>query len=130
MNITSTYDHRIIQEAESGLFLSEMNDFLLGEHDFYEDIFKDLKIPLQPLRWKTDYQPGSFTQSSNTEEIEKQARVLQLINMYRVRGHLVADLDPLGAQNTYFAELDPATYKLTFWDYDREFITGSLIPGN
>ena len=90
---------------------------------------KILKIPLQPLRWKTDYQPGSFTQSSNTEEIEKQARVLQLINMYRVRGHLVADLDPLGAQNTYFAELDAATYKLTFWDYDREFITGSLIPG-
>ena len=129
MNITSTYDHRIIQGAESGLFLSEINDFLLGEHDFYEDIFKDLKIPLQPLHWKTDYQPGSFTQSSNTEEIEKQARVLQLINMYRVRGHLVADLDPLGAQNTYFAELDPATYKLTFWDYDREFITGSLIPG-
>jgi len=129
MNITSTYDHRIIQGAESGLFLKEINDYLLGEKDFYEEIFKDLKIPLQPLKWMTDYQPGSFTQSSNTEEIEKQARVLQLINMYRVRGHLVADLDPLGAQNTYFADLDPAVYKLTFWDYDREFITGSLIPG-
>jgi 2-oxoglutarate dehydrogenase E1 component len=129
MNITSTYDHRIIQGAESGLFLKEINDLLLGEHDFYEEIFKDLKIPLQPLRWMTDYQPGSFTQSSNTEEIEKQARILQLINMYRVRGHLVADLDPLGAQNTYFTDLDPATYNLTFWDFDREFITGDLIPG-
>ncbi len=129
MNITSTYDHRIIQGAESGLFLKEINDFLLGEKDFYEEIFKDLKIPLQPLRWMTDYQPGSFTKSSNTEEIEKQARVLQLINMFRVRGHLVADLDPLGAQNTYFPDLDPAAYKLTFWDFDREFITGSLMPG-
>lgn len=129
MNITSTYDHRIIQGAESGLFLKEFNDYLLGEKDFYAEIFKDLKIPLQPLRWMTDYQPGSFSKSSNTEEIEKQARVLQLINMYRVRGHLVADLDPLGAQNTYFPDLDPAAYKLTFWDYDREFITGSLMPG-
>ena len=129
MNITSTYDHRIIQGAESGLFLREINDYLLGEKDFYDEIFRDLKIPLQPLKWMTDYQPGSFSKSSNTEEIEKQARVLQLINMYRVRGHLVADLDPLGAQNTYFADLDPAAYKLTFWDYDREFITGSLMPG-
>jgi multifunctional 2-oxoglutarate metabolism enzyme len=129
MNITSTYDHRIIQGAESGLFLKEINDYLLGEKDFYDEIFRDLKIPLQPLKWMTDYQPGSFSKSSNTEEIEKQARVLQLINMYRVRGHLVADLDPLGAQNTYFADLDPAAYKLTFWDYDREFITGSLMPG-
>ena len=129
MNVTSTYDHRIIQGAESGLFLKEINDLLLGEHDFYEEIFKDLKIPLQPLKWMTDYQPGSFTKSSNTEKIEKQARVLQLINMYRVRGHLVADLDPLGAQNIYFPDLDPAVYKLTFWDYDREFITGSLMPG-
>ena len=129
MNITSTYDHRIIQGAESGFFLKEINDLLLGEHGFYEEIFKDLKIPLQPLRWMTDYQPGSFSKSSNTEEIEKQAHVLQLINMYRVRGHLVADLDPLGAQNTYFPDLDPAAYKLTFWDYDREFITGSLMPG-
>lgn len=129
MNITSTYDHRIIQGAESGLFLKAINDFLLGENNFYEDIFNDLRVPLKPLNWMSDYQPASFSQSSNTEEIEKQARVLQLINMFRVRGHLVADLDPLGAQNTYFPDLDPATYKLTFWDYDRDFITGGLMPG-
>lgn len=129
MNITSTYDHRIIQGAESGLFLKEIHDHLLGEHDFYDEIFDDLRVPLKPLRWMTDYQPGTFSQSTNAEEIEKQAQILQLINMYRVRGHLIADLDPLGAQNTYFPDLDPATYKLTFWDYDRVFITGGLIPG-
>lgn len=129
MNITSTYDHRIIQGAESGLFLKSINDLLLGENNFYDEIFEDLKIPLKPLRWMNDYQPGTFAQSPNAEEIEKQAQVLQLINMYRVRGHLIADLDPLGAQNTYFPDLDPASYKLTFWDYDREFITGSLMPG-
>ena len=129
MNVTSTYDHRIIQGAESGLFLKEVSDLLLGNNDFYEGIFSSLKIPNQPLTWKTDYQPGAFSQSSNTEEIEKQARVLQLINMYRVRGHLIANLDPLGEQCVYHDELDPATYKLTYWDYDREFITGGLVEG-
>lgn len=129
MNITSTYDHRIIQGAESGLFLKAIHDHLLGEHDFYDEIFEDLRVPLKPLRWMTDYQPGTFSQSTNAEEIEKQAQILQLINMYRVRGHLIADLDPLGAQNTYFPDLDPANYKLTYWDYDRVFITGGLIPG-
>jgi multifunctional 2-oxoglutarate metabolism enzyme len=46
--------------------------------------------------------------------------------MYRVRGHLVAQLDPLGTQCPYHAELDPATYKFTMWDLDREFITGGF----
>jgi 2-oxoglutarate decarboxylase len=126
MNITSTYDHRIIQGAESGLFLKEIHELLLGNNFFYEEIFEDLKIPLLPLSWKTDNQPGGFSNHGNTEEFEKQGRVLQLINLYRVRGHLIADLDPLGSQNQYHAELDPATYKLTLWDLDREFITGGF----
>ncbi|HVO74867.1 MAG TPA: multifunctional oxoglutarate decarboxylase/oxoglutarate dehydrogenase thiamine pyrophosphate-binding subunit/dihydrolipoyllysine-residue succinyltransferase subunit, partial [Ignavibacteriaceae bacterium] len=103
-------------------------DLLLGEEDFYGEIFRDLKIPAQPLSWKTDYQPGVFGTGSSTEEIEKQARVLQLINLYRVRGHLIASLDPLGKQHIYHPELDPASVKLTFWDYDRNFITGDLLP--
>lgn len=126
MNITSTYDHRIIQGAESGLFLKEVNDLLLGNNFFYEEIFADLKIPLQPLTWKTDYQPSNISNRGNTEEFEKQGRVLQLINLYRVRGHLIADLDPIGSPTPYHAELDPATYKLTLWDLDREFITGGF----
>jgi 2-oxoglutarate dehydrogenase E1 component len=126
MNITSTYDHRIIQGAESGIFLKEIHELLLGNNFFYEEIFDDLKIPLQPLTWKTDFQPGIFSGKGNTDEFEKQGRVLQLINLYRVRGHLIADLDPLGSQTAYHAELDPATYKLTLWDLDREFITGGF----
>jgi 2-oxoglutarate dehydrogenase E1 component len=128
MNITNTYDHRIIQGAESGLFLKKIGDLLLGEENFYGEIFGNLKIPAQPLSWKTDYQPGVFGTGTNTEEIEKQARVLQLINLYRVRGHLIASLDPLGKQHIYHPELDPASFKLTFWDYDRKFITGDLLP--
>jgi 2-oxoglutarate dehydrogenase E1 component len=124
MTITSTYDHRIIQGAESGLFLKKVNELLLGEDNFYDEIFSALKIPFQPLKWKTDYLPGGFNGASKTEEIEKQARILQLINMYRVRGHLIANLDPLGSQNIHHPELDPAIYNLTIWDYDREFIAG------
>ena len=43
-----------------------------------------------------------------------------------MRSHLIADLDPLGAEPSYHAELDPETYGLTIWDLDREFLTGSL----
>ena len=51
---------------------------------------------------------------------------MQMINAYRVRGHLIADLDPLGAEPSYHPELDPETYGLTIWDLDREFLTGTL----
>ncbi len=126
MTVTSTYDHRIIQGAESGFFLKEINELLLGKDNFYDDIFEALNIPYKPYIWKEDYQPGIFDNSANTEEIEKQAKVLQLINLYRVRGHLIANLDPLGFQTPYHPELDPATYNLTIWDMDRYFITGGF----
>ena len=126
MTITSTYDHRIIQGAESGLFLKEIHELLLGKDNFYEEIFETLMIPVKPLTWKTDYQPGIFEGGANKEETEKQARVLQLINYYRVRGHLIANLDPLGSKIPYHAELDPATFNLTIWDLDRYFITGGF----
>lgn len=126
MNITSTYDHRIIQGAESGLFLKEINELLLGKDGFYEEIFDELKVTMRPLQWETDYQPGGFDKSSNADEIVKQAKVLQLINLYRVRGHLIADLDPLGSKVNYHPELDPSSFNLTVWDLDREFITGGF----
>lgn len=127
MNITSTYDHRIIQGAESGMFLREISDLLLGKKKFYEEIFDALNIPIQPLKWQTDFQPSLFSQaSSNTDAIERQAKVLQLINFYRVRGHLIADIDPLGSKTVYHPELDPSTFNFTVWDLDREFITGGF----
>jgi multifunctional 2-oxoglutarate metabolism enzyme len=69
--------------------------------------------------------PGG--RGSELDEVAKEAAVLQLINAYRVRGHLIADFDPLGSEPTYHAELDPATYGLTIWDLDREFLTGTLM---
>ncbi|MGE5497668.1 MAG: multifunctional oxoglutarate decarboxylase/oxoglutarate dehydrogenase thiamine pyrophosphate-binding subunit/dihydrolipoyllysine-residue succinyltransferase subunit, partial [Syntrophothermus sp.] len=126
MNITCTYDHRVIQGAESGLFLKKINELLLGEEDFFLNVFTDLRIPQRPAVYKEDtsYRPASVAQPDSN--IAKQARILQLINIYRVRGHLIANLNPLGSNSTFHAELDPSTYGFSIWDYDRSFITGGL----
>jgi 2-oxoglutarate dehydrogenase E1 component len=125
MTMTCTYDHRVIQGAESGQFLATVHALLLGEEGFYDSLFADLKIPYSPVRWETDQQPP-FGAHQTDVYIEKQARVLQLINAYRVRGHLIAHLDPLVNTPGHHPELDPAFYGLTIWDLDREFITGGL----
>jgi 2-oxoglutarate decarboxylase len=126
VTFTSTYDHRIIQGAESGSFLARIEDLLLGKDGFYESVFADLRIPQQPLHWAIDRNPAF----GRREEIEKQARVLELINAYRVRGHLIADVDPLRMVPVHHhPELDLETYGLTIWDLDREFWTGGLKGG-
>jgi 2-oxoglutarate decarboxylase len=124
--ITSTYDHRIIQGAESGEFLAYIHELLLGQHRFYEEIFLDLGIPYKPLRWSVDINPALFGDRQR-EEVKKQARIFELINAYRVRGHLIADIDPLNMVPLHeHPELDIETYGLTIWDLDREFFTGGL----
>lgn len=127
INISSTYDHRIIQGAESGAFLARVHQLLLGEDQFYDKIFTDLDIAYTPMRWAIDRNPSLFGQDNVHEKTVKQARVLELINAYRVRGHLIADIDPLHAMPLLsHPELDIETYGLTIWDLDREFITGGL----
>jgi 2-oxoglutarate dehydrogenase E1 component len=127
ITISSTYDHRVIQGAESGSFLARVHELLVGKHKFYEEIFADLGIPHPPLRWNIDRNPfflgGDQTQAQTT----RQAAVMDLINAYRVRGHLIADIDPLHAMPVlYHPELDIETYNLTIWDLDRTFNTGGL----
>ncbi len=127
MMVTCTYDHRVIQGAESGSFLGRLEALLQGEDNFYEEIFEHLRIPHQPVHWQIDAPvavPGARLE--HLDGMAKTGAVHQLINAYRVRGHLIADLDPLGANTTRHAELDPATYGLTIWDLDREFLTGTL----
>ena len=127
INISSTYDHRIIQGAESGAFLARVHELLLGKHKFYEEIFADLGIPHAPLRWNVDRNPFFMGADQMHEQSARQARVMELINAYRVRGHLIADIDPLHAMPLlYHPELDIETYNLTIWDLDRLFITGGL----
>jgi 2-oxoglutarate dehydrogenase E1 component len=126
ITLTSTYDHRVIQGAESGEFLRAIHDLLLGAQDFYDDIFASFGVPYEPARWTTDTSPLDDEATLN----EKVVHVHQLINMYRVRGHLIANLDPLGRREPdTHPELDINHHGLSIWDLDREFPVGSLAAG-
>ena len=120
ITLTSTYDHRIIQGAQSGDFLRRMHEYLLGAEGFYDEIFSALRIPYEPIRWANDF---AFTRD---EEINKTARVQQLIQAYRTFGHLMADVDPLEYVQRSHPDLDVVTHGLTLWDLDREFATGGF----
>jgi 2-oxoglutarate decarboxylase len=123
VTLTSTYDHRVIQGAESGEFLAALHRFLVGEDGFYDSIFQSFAIPYEPARWSRDHSPVDEKHGW----AEKALQVQQLINIYRVRGHLIANLDPLGRKEPKtHTELDPMHWGLTIWDLDREFPTGGL----
>ncbi|MGH9153662.1 MAG: multifunctional oxoglutarate decarboxylase/oxoglutarate dehydrogenase thiamine pyrophosphate-binding subunit/dihydrolipoyllysine-residue succinyltransferase subunit, partial [Acidimicrobiales bacterium] len=123
VTLTSTYDHRVIQGAESGMLLQRTHALLLGQDGFYDDVFRAMGVPYEPVRWRRDVNPVDQERAHLT----KQLSVQTVINMYRVRGHLIADLDPLGAKEPRMhPELDPAAYGLTIWDLDREFLTEGL----
>jgi multifunctional 2-oxoglutarate metabolism enzyme len=120
VTLTSTYDHRIIQGAQSGEFLRIVHEMLLGEHGFYDDVFKALRIPYEPVRWVQDIPAG------HEDDISKAARVHELIHAYRVRGHLMADTDPLEYRQRKHPDLDINQHGLTLWDLEREFPTGGF----
>ena len=130
MTMTSTYDHRVIQGAESGEFLNRIAALLQGGHGFYDEVFQSLGLHTPPFRGKADSTPslgkGALGSGSKVSKIEKQARVYELIRAYRVRGHLLADTNPLGYEPRNHTELDPASYGLTVWDLDRTFFTGGM----
>ncbi len=114
VTLTSTYDHRIIQGAESGDFLRVIHHLLLDD-EFFDEIFRELGIPYEPVRWRTDNPDSIF---------DKNPRIIELIAAYRNRGHLMADIDPLRLDKTRFRshpDLNVLTHGLTLWDLDREF---------
>ncbi len=120
VTITSTYDHRIIQGAQSGEFLRIVHELLLGGDGFYDDVFLSLRIPYEPVRWVQDIPAG------HEDDISKAARVHELIHAYRVRGHLMADTDPLEYRQRKHPDLDINQHGLTLWDLEREFATGGF----
>jgi multifunctional 2-oxoglutarate metabolism enzyme len=120
ITLTSTYDHRIIQGAQSGEFLKVMHELLLGGHEFYDEIFTALRIPYEPVRWMRDVAQTSEGQ------ISKAARIIELIHAYRVRGHLMADTDPLEFHIRRHPDLDVLEHGLTLWDLDRQFPVGGF----
>ncbi|MFZ5805512.1 MAG: multifunctional oxoglutarate decarboxylase/oxoglutarate dehydrogenase thiamine pyrophosphate-binding subunit/dihydrolipoyllysine-residue succinyltransferase subunit [Acidobacteriota bacterium] len=123
MTLACTYDHRVIQGAESGTYLAVIAALLNGEHGFYEEIFASLEIPYEPLRLVRDANPYLVARDNL---IEKEAAVLQLIHTYRVRGHLIAAINPLSSEPRTHVELELTRHGLSIWDLDREFYTGGL----
>lgn len=124
LTLTSTYDHRVIQGAESGEFLAYVHELLLGSDRFYDEVFASLRVAYEPARWSRDIGPPDDPDAM----LEKQSRVIQLVNQYRVRGHLLAELNPIRWEVLSYPELDLSHYSLTVWDLDREFVTDGL-PG-
>ena len=120
ITLTSTYDHRVIQGAGSGEFLKIVHELLTGGRGFYEGIFAALRIPYAPIRWAGDINVDI------AERVDKTARVQELINSFRVRGHLMADIDPLEYMQRTHPDLEIENHGLTFWDLDREFVTGGF----
>ncbi|GAB2620869.1 multifunctional oxoglutarate decarboxylase/oxoglutarate dehydrogenase thiamine pyrophosphate-binding subunit/dihydrolipoyllysine-residue succinyltransferase subunit [Streptomyces capparidis] len=120
MTLTSTYDHRVIQGAQSGEFLRQMNRLLLGEDGFYDDVFQALRIPYEPVRWLKDID------ATHDDDVNKSARVFELIHSYRVRGHVMADTDPLEYRQRKHPDLDIIEHGLTLWDLEREFAVGGF----
>ena len=119
ITLTSTYDHRIIQGAQSGDFLRRIHEILLGDGDFYGEIFAALRIPYVPIHWHADIPEGK-------NQLNKAARVQALIQAYRTNGHLMSDTDPLEYKQRSHPDLDVVTHGLTLWDLDREIATGGF----
>ena len=120
MYATSTYDHRVIQGAESGQFLRTFAQKLKGETNFYERIFDSLRVPYPPYKWEQDVMYDKASDKG------KGTRIAELVHAYRSRGHLAADTDPLAYRVRRHPDLELGRYGLTVWDLDRLFPTGGF----
>src|SRR3954452_23180866 len=123
MTMTSTYDHRIIQGAESGQFLQVVEAYLQGEHGFYEQVFSDLGVeigiaPTAPApagpkpAEKTEPAPAAAA-APDLPLLQGVQAAMSLIKAHRTHGHLAARLDPLGSEPEGDPALDPEPLKLT-----------------
>jgi 2-oxoglutarate decarboxylase len=118
MTMTSTYDHRVIQGAESGRFLALVEGRLQGEHEFYEGVFASLGIALGPA--PSAPTPTAVPLAAPAQAAAPDEQMLQavqaastLVHRFRSHGHLAARLDPLGSEPEGEPQLDPETAGLT-----------------
>jgi multifunctional 2-oxoglutarate metabolism enzyme len=123
MTMTSTYDHRIIQGAESGRFLALIEEYLQGEHGFYDDVFASLGLDLGPAPAlpapaaaavaAASSAPAETSGSTEEELLQAVQAASTLVSRYRSHGHLAARLDPLGSEPEGDPGLDPEPLGLT-----------------
>jgi multifunctional 2-oxoglutarate metabolism enzyme len=124
MTMTSTYDHRIIQGAESGRFLARIEEYLQGEHSFYEEAFAALGVELGPVpsppapaaaaaAAATETASKTTAEPPSEELLEAVQAASTLVTRFRSHGHLAARLDPLGSEPEGEPGLDPEAAGLT-----------------
>jgi 2-oxoglutarate dehydrogenase E1 component len=122
MTISSTYDHRIIQGAESGLFLQRIERLLTGEDDFYADAFGAMGArmadvttaePMPSPAEAAGAPPVAATDDDPYEQLKAVAAAMALVKAYRNFGHMAARLDPLGSEPPGDPALDPEPLGLT-----------------
>ncbi len=139
MTLTSTYDHRVIQGAQSGEYLKRVDELLAGRDDFYDRVFASVGLvpragvvpsavatSAAPVRASLAAMPaaaGSVVEQPATppREIEPYSEELlravaagmAILSSYRRHGHLAATLDPLGTPPQGDPALDWHKYALT-----------------
>jgi 2-oxoglutarate dehydrogenase E1 component len=128
MTLTSTYDHRVIQGAESGAFLRRIEELLQGEDEFYESVAKDLgfeqpavvtnahpvSASAPPLSATApSAEPSSAPDQIDEELLQAVQAATSLLKAYRTHGHLAAQLDPLGSEPKGDPALQPENVNLT-----------------
>ncbi len=117
MTITSTYDHRVIQGAESGMFLRRVDALLQGEDGFYEGVFESLGLTGRGTgeggRVATVTTPSPVPRPSSPEDLKHVAAAMALVKAIRHFGHLAARLDPLGSEPPGDPALDPGPLGLS-----------------
>lgn len=115
MQMTSTYDHRVIQGAQSGEFLRRVDELLQGRDDFYETMFAALELaPPKPLSKTVAPSLEAALEKGPSDEILRAvAAGMAIVAAYRAHGHLAANLDPLGSEPAGDPSLDPKSYNLT-----------------
>ncbi|MEI6792358.1 MAG: multifunctional oxoglutarate decarboxylase/oxoglutarate dehydrogenase thiamine pyrophosphate-binding subunit/dihydrolipoyllysine-residue succinyltransferase subunit [Actinomycetes bacterium] len=119
MTITSTYDHRVIQGAESGRFLQAVEAQLSGGHEFYDQLFASLGVPLgvapQAPRATAPVAAAEGERSGEwlLEIMQAVQKATALVKAFRTHGHLAATLDPLGTEPVGDPALDPDGLGLT-----------------
>src|SRR6266550_4478745 len=131
VTITSTYDHRIIQGAESGMFLRTLDSLLQGEERFYEQVTESLAggeggrgtrdgsttAPPAPAQARSTLPPSPVplpqADAVGIEDLRHVAAAYALVRAHRNFGHLAAHLDPLGSEPPGDPSLDPGRLGLT-----------------
>ncbi len=113
MQITSTYDHRVIQGAQSGEYLRRVDELLQGSNGFYEAVFASLGLQAAPVAQVALAPVGPGTTPPSDEMLRAVAAGMAIVSAYRLYGHLAANLDPLGAEPVGDPSLQPQTYGLT-----------------